>query len=441
MAPTTPFTPPTASLICNALWFVSLGLSLSSALIATLLDQWARDFLHRSEMRSAPVVRARIFSYLYYGLKRFNMHAVVEVIPLLLHASLLLFLAGLVAFLLPVNRIIMGVVAGLLALLVLIYATLTILPMFYLDCPFRTPLSGLLWRIFSALPRTLWSVANDSTPTAVEAMVKAATGVSEERTNRDHRALIWTVKSLTDDTELEPFVESIPDVLWGPTGRRRSLYDHHITKLIHDPNTRLLSRIEYLLLNAASGLLPLEAQTRRKITCIKALWAIAPSSTNLNSNLCLLHSPLEDTRDPSIEHYAVSARCHLQCSIFRFIDNWMDQILADLKQCQADLLRGQLPSLAGPLESLAELERTCFANISVFPYNLSCFDENFSTDSQPPSDISGFHLYLQNAVAIIQRRRAEASPLILLQYLEVAGSLSKPPFLPSNDQGLLRELR
>ncbi|KAJ7278796.1 hypothetical protein C8J57DRAFT_1059700, partial [Mycena rebaudengoi] len=39
MAPTTPFTPPTTSLVCNALWFISLGLSLSSALIAALLNQ------------------------------------------------------------------------------------------------------------------------------------------------------------------------------------------------------------------------------------------------------------------------------------------------------------------------------------------------------------------------------------------------------------------
>ncbi|KAJ7271142.1 hypothetical protein C8J57DRAFT_1180209, partial [Mycena rebaudengoi] len=105
VASPTLFTPPPAALVCNALWFISLGLSLSSALVATLLDQWARDFLHRSEMRSAPIIRARVFSFLYYGLKRFNMHAVVEAIPLLLHASLLLFLAGLVAFLLPVNRI------------------------------------------------------------------------------------------------------------------------------------------------------------------------------------------------------------------------------------------------------------------------------------------------------------------------------------------------
>ncbi|KAJ7278795.1 hypothetical protein C8J57DRAFT_1502637 [Mycena rebaudengoi] len=433
---TSPFTPPTTSLVCNALWFVSLGLSLSSALIATLLDQWARDFLHRSEMRSAPVVRARIFSYLYYGLKRFNMHAVVEVIPLLLHASLLLFLAGLVAFLLPVNRIIMGVAAGLLALLILVYCTLTILPILYLDCPYRTPLSSACWRLLSTLRQTLGLAATDRTPTVVEAMVKAATGISDERTNRDHRALIWTVKSLADDTELEPFIESIPDVLWGSNGRR-GLYDHHIDKLIHDPDTLLLSRIGRLLLGADSGLLPLEARTRREITCFKALWAIAPSSTHLDFSLSLLHGR---TGEPSIEHYAVSARYHLRCSIFRSIDNRMGEIIADFNRCQAQLLRGQFPSIAGPLESLVELERTHFTHISTLSYDPSCFDKKFNAESQPPSDIPGFQLYLENAVASIQRCRAESPRLIFLQYLKVAGSLSKPPFEFERTQDAIRSL-
>ncbi|KAJ7115417.1 hypothetical protein C8R44DRAFT_629009 [Mycena epipterygia] len=36
-----PFTPSASSLICNALWFFSLGLALSCTLIATLLEQWA----------------------------------------------------------------------------------------------------------------------------------------------------------------------------------------------------------------------------------------------------------------------------------------------------------------------------------------------------------------------------------------------------------------
>jgi len=130
----TPFTPSASSLVCNALWFISLGLSLACALVATLLEQWARDFLHRSEIHSVPIIRARIFSFLYYGLKRFNMHTVVEVIPLLLHASLIFFFAGLVAFLIPVNTTMMSIsTAVILALVAGVYSILTLLPLRYLE--------------------------------------------------------------------------------------------------------------------------------------------------------------------------------------------------------------------------------------------------------------------------------------------------------------------
>ncbi|KAJ6480556.1 hypothetical protein C8R47DRAFT_983025, partial [Mycena vitilis] len=139
--PPMPFTPAQSSLICNTLWFLSLGLSLTCALIATLLEQWAREFLHRADMRSAPVLRARVFSFLYYGLKRFKMHAVVEIIPLLLHASLFLFFVGLVAFLLPVNIVLTVVVGIILATVSVIYVLLTLLPLLHPDCPYRTPLS------------------------------------------------------------------------------------------------------------------------------------------------------------------------------------------------------------------------------------------------------------------------------------------------------------
>ncbi|KAF7365723.1 hypothetical protein MVEN_00446000 [Mycena venus] len=151
----THFTPSTSAVICNALWFISLGLSLTCALIATLLEQWARDFLHRADMRSAPVVRARIFSYLYYGLKRFKMHTVVDIIPLLLHASIFFFFSGLVAFLLPVDVRIAVVAAALLVGVVAIYLPLTVLFLWHLDCPYRTPLSVAVWRISEFL-HTLW---------------------------------------------------------------------------------------------------------------------------------------------------------------------------------------------------------------------------------------------------------------------------------------------
>ncbi|KAJ7443135.1 hypothetical protein FB451DRAFT_969891, partial [Mycena latifolia] len=125
-APSSHFTPSAASLICNIFWFISLGLSLTCALIATLLQQWARDFLHRADMRSSPIIRARIFSFLYYGLKQFNMHTVVDIIPLLLHASLVLFFAGLVAFLIPINIGIAAVAAAILGIVVCVYSALSL---------------------------------------------------------------------------------------------------------------------------------------------------------------------------------------------------------------------------------------------------------------------------------------------------------------------------
>ncbi|KAJ7121474.1 hypothetical protein C8R44DRAFT_545709, partial [Mycena epipterygia] len=139
--PSSPFAPQKASIVCNALWFIALGLSLACALIATLVEQWAREFLHRADMRSAPVIHARMFSYLYYGLKRFHMHTVVEIIPLLLHASLFFFFGGLVAFLIPVNIIMTVIAAALLAIVAAVYTAFTLLPLSYLDCPYRTPLS------------------------------------------------------------------------------------------------------------------------------------------------------------------------------------------------------------------------------------------------------------------------------------------------------------
>ncbi|KAJ7913383.1 hypothetical protein B0H13DRAFT_1712629, partial [Mycena leptocephala] len=220
------FTPPATAIICNALWFISLGLSLSCAFMATLVEQWARDFIHRSEIRSTPLIRARIFAFLYYGLKRFNMHAVVEIIPLLLQMALAFSLGGLVAFLIPIN-IPMAVVAAIVLVIgSILYSWITLLPLLYLDSPYRTPLSGVLWWIFRRI-RSAWpsrpelpdtettQVSPRADDTIIETISREATRLSEEQVDRDNRALIWTVKSLSHEMGLEPFIEAIPDILWG----------------------------------------------------------------------------------------------------------------------------------------------------------------------------------------------------------------------------------
>ncbi|KAJ6457738.1 hypothetical protein C8R45DRAFT_913599, partial [Mycena sanguinolenta] len=49
LPPSSNFTPTTGALWCNALWFISLSLSLTCALLATLFERWAREFLHKTE--------------------------------------------------------------------------------------------------------------------------------------------------------------------------------------------------------------------------------------------------------------------------------------------------------------------------------------------------------------------------------------------------------
>jgi hypothetical protein len=304
-------------------------------------------------MRSSPVIRARIYSYLYYGLKRFNMHTVVDIIPLLLHASLLFFFGGLVAFLIPINTVIAAIAAVLLGAVVAVYSLLTLLPLWSLDCPYRTPLSTAVWRISQKL-MDIWRrrhrepdvVLNTSeTETMAEAMAHRAMEVSPARTTRDYRALVWTVKSLADDVELEPFVEALPDLLWAPNGRRYT-YENHIQKLIRAPELQLQFRIEALLQSCDGGLLTPEAARRRRITCYKALWAMAsvqPPPTSSIHLETLDFSRMVDycrnqswRKEPEELHYSLSAEAMLRWSTFCSLKSQLATLVNYLVRCRTD---------------------------------------------------------------------------------------------------------
>ncbi|KAJ7656019.1 hypothetical protein DFH06DRAFT_1045974, partial [Mycena polygramma] len=389
-----PFSVPTSSLICNVLWFLSLGLSLTCALVATLLEQWARDFLHRADMRSAPVIRARVFSFLYYGLRRFQMHTVVEIIPLMLHASLFLFFVGLVAFLVPVNAAITAVAGIILGTVTAVYTLLTLLPLFHLDCPYRTPLSGGLWRLLQNLRalREKWhqsslrQLPGRQTKTMVEGIFRKAVEPSDERFTRDKLALIWTVKSLTDESELEPFIEAIADVITGPpstrngwpptTPVRTDAYDDYMRALMIDRHVQLLRRLDAFHGTCTSGLLTLEARTRREIAACKAVWALGSLST-LGQPPCRTVINRLGGIAPEVQPYLwsavtmqnwanLTAAGDLMAEILVHLHEWMSSIKANgtanrssiLKCMIKDLHQGYGIRISVPNGSIAAIEQT-----------------------------------------------------------------------------------
>ncbi|KAJ7656011.1 hypothetical protein DFH06DRAFT_475013 [Mycena polygramma] len=364
-----PFAVPTSSLICNVLWFLSLGLSLTCALVATLLEQWARDFLHRADMRSAPVIRARVFSFLYYGLRRFQMHTVVEIIPLMLHASLFLFFVGLVPFLVPVNAAITAVAGIILGTVTAVYTLLTLLPLFHLDCPYRTPLSGGLWHLLQKLrafrqkwhQNSLFQPPERQTKTIVEGIFQLAVEPSDERFTRDKLALLWTVKSLTDDNELEPFIEAIPDIIRGPNTRpptipvSTSAYDDYMRVLMNDHHVQLLHRLDAFHSTCRSGLLTLEAQNRRQLSVCKAVWALGALSAPGQST-CRTSIPRhEHDMVPEVIPYAYSAVAIQDWANFRAARDLVAETLLRLHACMEDMKANRATDRNAILECMNKL--------------------------------------------------------------------------------------
>ncbi|KAF8257258.1 hypothetical protein EI94DRAFT_1632352, partial [Lactarius quietus] len=94
-----PFSPPKYAVWVNALWFLSLAISLTCALLATFLQQWARRYLRVTHSRSSPHKRARIRAFFFEGVEKCFLLWAVDTLPTLLHISLFLFFTGLVVFL------------------------------------------------------------------------------------------------------------------------------------------------------------------------------------------------------------------------------------------------------------------------------------------------------------------------------------------------------
>jgi hypothetical protein len=140
-----PSSPGTAMVWVNTLWLISLVLSLTCALIATLLQQWARRYIETPKSSNVLRHRARIRSLLLAGTKLYKIPFIVEMLPTLLHLSVYLFLAGLVITFHTIHKKVAIAVDVAVGVSGLAYLALSILPCLDVRCPYRTPISQLLW--------------------------------------------------------------------------------------------------------------------------------------------------------------------------------------------------------------------------------------------------------------------------------------------------------
>ncbi|KAI9449830.1 hypothetical protein BJY52DRAFT_1359376, partial [Lactarius psammicola] len=123
----------------NSVWFLSLALSLTCALIATLLQHWTRRYRQMTQRNHPPHVRAHIREYFFRGARKFGIFALAEALPFLILVSVLLFFAGLVVFAFLANHIVAYITLVIVGFCFISYIALTLMSLIFHDCPYHTP--------------------------------------------------------------------------------------------------------------------------------------------------------------------------------------------------------------------------------------------------------------------------------------------------------------
>ncbi|KAI9434944.1 hypothetical protein H4582DRAFT_2080191 [Lactarius indigo] len=352
------YIPPASVVFINSVWFLSLVLSLMSALLAMFLQQWARRYLHAVRQSHPPHVRAHIREYFSRGAHKFYIFGLVEALPFLLLVSIHLFFAGLVAFALRANHTVAYFTTAIVGFCALSYIALTLMPLIFHDCPYYTPLTSVLWYTGQIIPLSYLSVLYHCARewygrwgTDGEKMVKSlrnryknsaksfSGGVTSVFENSAKRVSMDTYKGtltrtlhwLNTDHEFEEFVDGIPGLCESNALATRGdtlCTIRDVLAALPGPKSfhpSLSWSIVQLAQRASTSKLPKSVQQRRTRACLKALYYIpgavrnilAPYAREKNHSseiLPLLNSPesleiINELQNTSNDDVALPVRC------------------------------------------------------------------------------------------------------------------------------------
>ncbi|KAI0278994.1 hypothetical protein BGY98DRAFT_1186246 [Russula aff. rugulosa BPL654] len=230
----------------NILWLISLVCSLSAALLATLVQQWARAYIRIFQQSRNPLNTARIRLFLFEGAKRLS--SVAEFVPGLIHISLLLFFWGLSDTILQINTAVFVTTAVPIVVFVSLYLYCMIAPMWDPQLPYRTPFSDLIRHLVRRLHDSrCYNRFREKlvSPASMEVhQEKNVMKPTKGRMDRDVRAVQWLVEHIDDSDEMEAFVLAIPGSFnqeWGRAVWKAVVRDDQSTSPVDQPHPGLPS--------------------------------------------------------------------------------------------------------------------------------------------------------------------------------------------------------
>ncbi|KAH9047082.1 hypothetical protein EDB84DRAFT_1435129 [Lactarius hengduanensis] len=352
------YVPPTSVVFINSVWFLSLVLSLTCALMATLLQQWARRYIQIVQRKYAPLHHARIHGFFAGGARRFGISKFVEVLPLLLLLSVFLFFAGLVVFAFRGNHTVAYSTLTVVGFCTLSYIAFTLMPLFFHDCPYHTPLTPVFrfsaqiislsflsvlyygarqlsghWNIVSLRMvqsleyRRTYRVRSFS-ENIVSKLENSAALLSIDMYNR---MLVRTLHWLSEDYELEEFVAGIPGLYESEAFMHIADVEYNVRTILANLPGLTGSRESFawniieLAQRASTSKLPKLVQQQRIRACLMALFYIPGAIRDVLASyaagkhyclaiLPLLNTPesleiIEELWDAPNDDVALSVRC------------------------------------------------------------------------------------------------------------------------------------
>ncbi|KAI9448488.1 hypothetical protein H4582DRAFT_1901033 [Lactarius indigo] len=299
--------PPGLSIIwVNSLWLLSLVLSISSALVVILVQQWARRYTQLPQIPSLLGERERGRTFLFRGTSIYPMRRTVTVAQALLHLSVFFFFFGLVIFLFAVSKTVAIVVSICVGLFGLVYLILTILPCFDHRFPYRTPMSSVWWyALHGALisddpTSSVQRRFDDWWPLLDDVIKRHKIRLKDGFLGGTFRAAVESLDAidpmapigllnalaLADENKVEDFVASIPgDTIVRLIGAvpYGNIFYQHLSILMQS-------------FVADSIVLGEDVRRRRLIVCLNAIHHISRACNSAHSGVSFPDSFLEDVR-------------------------------------------------------------------------------------------------------------------------------------------------
>ena len=288
-----PFSPPRYAVWVNLLWFSSLAISITSALLATLIQQWTRRYIKVTQPLGSPHKRARIRQHIISGPHNMHFLWATDAVPTLLHLSVFLFFAGLLVLLRNIDHTVFDAVAVWVVLCVSVYAFITFLPIFHPASPHYSPLSSLVWHIYTYIvvkPVSLFKkgIQKIDCPRPPRLLIRLEKKVEEHVKKEslapklDAQILESFFDTLVEDCAQEKYFEAIPG-FYNSGSRVVQIQNvkQHFTEKFKDKFRHSVD--QFLDRSLSSNSFCESTRTRRLLTCLKATHTVLVDNQNVDT--------------------------------------------------------------------------------------------------------------------------------------------------------------